>query len=410
MVKTIALVGTFDSKDEDYQFVRALIIKKGHHVLTINTGILGTTALFPVDIEAKEIAKKGGTSLSILQEAKDRGSSIPVMCAGAKLIVGELYEQEKIHGIFGMGGSGGTAMVTAAMQSLPIGFPKLCISTLAVNDTTGWVGSKDIMMMPSVVDVAGVNSISQKIYTQAVGAICGMVEQEIISQSQLKPIVAASMYGNTTTCVDRCRHLLSQKGYEVIVFHATGTGGKSMEDLVEQGLIDGVLDITTTEWADEICGGILSAGSSRLDAPGLSKIPHLVVPGCIDMCNFGNRKTIPKKYDDRLFYEWNPSVTLMRTSIEENFEMGKIFAEKANKSPAPVAFLIPLKGFSMLDSLNEDNEAQLFWDPEANQAFIKGLESKLRSDIPIVKTDHNINDEEFSQEASQMFLNMMNQN
>jgi uncharacterized protein (UPF0261 family) len=301
-----------------------------------------------------------------------------------------------------MGGTGGTAVITAGMRTLPIGLPKVMISTAASGDTSIYVGTRDIVMFPSVVDVAGVNRISRQIFTKAAGAICGMVESQVDQPKEEKPIIVASMFGNTTPCVDRCREALTKKGYEVLVFHATGTGGKTMESLVEDGLVEAVLDITTTEWADELCGGVFSAGNTRLEAAGKLGTPHLIVPGCVDMVNFGPKDTVPAKYAGRLFYEWNPSVTLMRTTPEENAEMGKIFAQKANVAKGDVAFLLPLKGVSMLDS-----EGGLFWSPEADLAMFKAIKSNLRQGIEVVEMDVNINDPGFADKAVEMLLKMM---
>ena len=322
-----------------------------------------------------------------------------VMSDGAAIVVRRLYDDGRFDGILGMGGTGGTSVITSGMQSLPIGVPKVMVSTAASGDTSAYVGTRDIAMFPSVVDVAGVNRISRPIFTRAAGAICGMVESEPEATSEEKPIIAASMFGNTTDCVDRCREALTGKGYEVLVFHATGTGGKTMEGLIDDGLVEAVLDITTTEWADEICDGVFSAGPTRLDAPGKAGIPHLIVPGCIDMANYGARDTVPERYKDRMLYEWNPSVTLMRTNADENRRMGEIFAEKANASSSPIAILIPLKGVSILDG-----DGEMFCDRGADQAMFDALKSNLRDDIPVVEIDCNINDEAFSAKAVEMML------
>jgi uncharacterized protein (UPF0261 family) len=384
MKKTILLIGAFDTKSAEYQFVRDLIAKQGFDVMTMNTGVLGTTDLFPIDIEADEIASAGGGDIEKLRSKKDRGSAMKIMCDGAAKVARKLHDDKRIHGIFGMGGTGGTTVVTTAMKTLPVGFPKVCVSTAASGDTSAYVGTKDITMIPSIVDVAGINRISRLIFTRAAGAICGMTAMECAPAGKEKPIIAASMFGNTTACVDRARENLSKKGYEVLVFHATGTGGKTMESLVAEGLVDAVLDITTTEWADTICGGVFDAGPERLDAPGKRGVPHLIVPGCIDMCNFGPKGTVPAKYNGRLFYEWNPNVTLMRTTPDENHRMGEIFAEKANRAKGPVAFLLPLRGVSILDSINEKGEKQLIWDTKADAAFVQRMKGKLSPSIPVV--------------------------
>jgi uncharacterized protein (UPF0261 family) len=254
--------------------------------------------------------------------------------------------------------------------------------------------------------VAGINRISRIIFSRAAGAICGMVETDIPESSEDRPVIAVSMFGNTTPCVNACVADLTTQAYEVLVFHATGTGGKTMESLIREGLVDAVLDITTTEWADTVCGGVFDAGPERLDAAGQRGIPHLIVPGCVDMANFGGMDTVPEKYKKvkRTFYEWTPSVTLMRTNKEENEKMGKTFAEKANAAKGPVAFLIPLKGVSMLDSDN-----QPFCDREADKAMFDAIKANVREGIKVVEMDNNINDPEFSARAVEMMLALIKQ-
>jgi uncharacterized protein (UPF0261 family) len=403
-MKKICLIGAFDTKGREYGFVRQRILDRGHEVLTVNTGIMGSTDLFPVDVEADKVAEAGGDSLAALRKKKDRGAAMKTMCAGAPAIVKALHDDGRLSAIVGMGGTGGTTVVTAAMRALPIGFPKVCVSTAASGDVAAYVGTKDIAMIPSIVDVAGINRVSRVVFSRAAGAICGMVEADAGGAEEDKPVVTASMFGNTTECVEACMEKLGAIGYEVLVFHATGTGGKTMESLVREGLVDAVLDITTTEWADTICGGVFDAGTTRLDAPGEMGIPHLVVPGCVDMANFGGMEEVPEKYKKakRTFYEWNPSVTLMRTNREENERMGRIFAAKANAARGPVAFLIPLKGVSILDG-----DGELFCDREADQAMFDALKAHLKKDIEVVDIDHNINDPQFSAKAVEMLLDLI---
>ena len=248
-MKNICLIGAFDVKDAEYAFVRQQILDKGHKVISVNAGVLGTTEIFPVDIEADKIAEAGGSSIVQLREKKDRGEAMKVMSAGAAIFVRTLYDEGKFDGIMGMGGSGGTSIITAAMRVLPIGVPKVCVSTVASSDVSGYVGTKDITMIPSIVDVAGINRISKIIFTRAASAICGMVETDLSQNSEDKPVITASMFGNTTECVNDCMKKLTAEGYEVLVFHCTGVGGMTMESLVKEGLVDAVLDITTTEWA-----------------------------------------------------------------------------------------------------------------------------------------------------------------
>lgn len=408
MAKKVVVVGAFDTKGAEYKFIVDLIKGKDYKVITVNTGVMGSTDLFPVDINADEVALAGGTDIETLRKANDRGRAITVMSDGVANVVQNLFEKEKFDGIIGMGGTAGTNVVTSSMKLLPYGLPKICVSTVASGDVSPYVGISDVIMIPSLVDISGLNALSTTIFTNAVGALTGMISmpKSTATKGSVKPTIAASMFGNTTPCIDACREALNKKGYEVLVFHATGAGGKTMEKLVEEGVVQGVLDLTTTEWADTVCGGVFDAGPTRLDAAGKVGVPHLISPGCIDMCNFGNPDTIPSKYKDRLFYKWNPQVTLMRTTPEENRKMGEVFAEKANKSKGKVAFLIPKKGYSMLDSV-KGNEPQLFWDTAADQAFIDGLKSKLKTGIKVEEIDANINDPAFSQKAVEMFLNMM---
>jgi uncharacterized protein (UPF0261 family) len=400
MDKTIAIIGALDTKGQEFSFLKEEIEKRGCRTLVVDTGVLGGLYFKP-DISRSQVAEAGGSDLGQLLERKDRGEAMAVMTKGVAEITRELFKNGQIDGIISMGGGGGTVIGTSAMRALPVGFPKLMVSTLASGDTAPYVGTTDITMMPSVVDVAGVNRISRRIFTNAAGAICGMVQGEV-DESGDKPLIAASMFGNTTTAVDQAREIMEAKGYEVLVFHATGTGGQTMEALVADEYITGVLDITTTEWADEICGGVLSAGPHRLEAAANTGIPQVVVPGCIDMCNFWARDTVPEKYSQRTFYEWNPNVTLMRTTPEENQRMGEIFAEKLNAATAPVAVLIPLKGYSQLDL----EGGPFFW-PEANQAFIDALKSSLREDIPVTELDYDINAPEFSSQVAETLLAML---
>jgi len=400
------MIGAFDTKGAEYACVREHIMARGHAVLAVNTGVLGSTKLFPVAVEAEQVVAAGGGDLAQVRAQQDRGSAMKAMCAGAPAVVKALYDQGSIDGIIGMGGTGGTTVVTAAMRALPVGVPKVCVSTAASGDVAPYVGTTDITMMPSIVDVAGINRVSRIIFARAAGAICGMLEMEVPAAAADRPVIAASMFGNTTACVNACVEQLSARGYEVLVFHATGAGGRTMEGLVREGLVDAVLDITTTEWADTVCGGVFDAGPERLSAAGERGIPHLIVPGCVDMVNFGAPASVPEQYRQaqRVFYEWNPSVTLMRTNAEENTAMGKVFAEKANAAKGPVAFLIPLRGVSILDG-----DGQPFCDRASDAALTRALKAHLRTGIPVVELDANINDPDFADEAVAMMLELIAQ-
>lgn len=401
MTKTVAIVGALDTKGAEFAFLKAEIAKRGCRTLVINMGVLGEPAFTP-DVDAAVVAEAGGVKLEELIAKKDRGEAMRVMARGISHVVRKLYDEGKFDAIISMGGSAGTVIATSGMRSLPIGVPKLMVTTLASGDTSPYVGTSDIVMMPTVVDVAGLNRISRMIFAYAAGAVCGMVMSEIERPREEKPLIAATMFGNTTRAVNHARQIMEANGYEVLVFHATGVGGKTMEMLIDSGFIAGVLDITTTEWVDEICGGVLSAGPTRLEASAKAGIPQVIVPGCLDMCNFWAPETVPEKYKDRLFYRWNPNVTLMRTTPEENARLGEIFAEKLNAAKGPVVVLIPTQGWSELDAPDKP-----FWWPEADQAFIDSLKRHLRADIPVILIDHNINDPEFSGKVAETLLELL---
>jgi uncharacterized protein (UPF0261 family) len=367
----------------------------------IDVGVFGGSSFHP-DVTAEEIAAAGGRPLADLVAVRDRGQAMQVMSQGAAVLVKRLHEEGRFDGLIALGGGGGTAIAATAMRALPVGFPKLLVSTLASGNMGSYVGTTDITVMPAVVDVAGLNRISRAVFHNAAGAICGMVTGEEPSAPEDRPLVAVTMFGNTTRAVDNARKILEQHGYEVLVFHATGTGGRTMETLIENGYFTAVLDITTTEWADEVCGGVLSAGRTRLEAAIRQGVPEVVTPACIDMCNFWGPETVPARYKGRLFYQWNPNVTLMRTNVQENTRMGEIFAEKLNAAIGPLVVMIPMGGFSEMDC-----PGQPFWCPEADQAFLGALRKNLRSDIPLEVSGKPVNDPEFSSRTAERLLELI---
>jgi uncharacterized protein (UPF0261 family) len=321
------------------------------------------------------------------------------MTNAAAVFCVKLVAEKKIDGIISLGGGGGTAIGTAAMRALPVGFPKLMVSTLAASESAPvYMGVKDVTMMPSIVDVVGLNRISRKIFSNAAGAICGMVETST-PKAKDKPIIVASMFGNTTDCVNHAKGILEAAGYEVLVFHATGTGGRTMESLIETDMVSGVLDITTTEWADEHVGGILGAGPTRLEAAARHGVPAIVAPGCLDMVNFGEPESVPAKFEDRKFYYHNPQVTLMRTTHEECATLGKIIAEKLNLSTGPVTVLLPTRAISMISAKGEP-----FHNSAADKALFSSARENLRKDIEIIEKDCAINDSEFAEACAQTLL------
>jgi uncharacterized protein (UPF0261 family) len=401
MAKTVVIVGTLDTKGKEFAFIKDLIRKEGHNTLVVDFGVMGEPVFKP-DITRAEVAGAGGGDLAVLASGEHKDLAMKSMAAGLGVIVKRLHDEGKLQGIIGMGGTGGTSIATAAMRTLPVGIPKVMVSTVGGGDVSAYAGTKDITFIPSIVDVAGINRISRQIYSNAAGAIAGMVKGEVIPDVSEKPLVAASMFGNTTVCVDHARGILENEGYEVLVFHATGTGGKTMESLIGDGYIAASMDITTTELADYVCGGVLSAGPERCTAASKAGIPAVLVPGCVDMANFGGIETLPQKYSGRNLYEWNPNVTLMRTNIEENIRMGEMIAAAANASTAPVTVLFPLKGVSMLDS-----PGNRFWDPEADKACFDTIKKNLKPGIRMIEMDNNINDPAFSEKVAMTLLEML---
>lgn len=397
---TIAVLGTLDTKGEEHAFVAAQIKRRGHQVLVIDVGILDRPSFTP-DINREEVAAAAGIDLSVVLQKKDRGEAVSAMSKAAPLVLLRLVEEGKIAGVISLGGGGGTAIGTAAMRALPIGFPKVMVSTLASGNTAQYVGVKDIVMFPSIVDVAGLNRISRMILTRAAGAICGMVESPL-EESPDRPVIVASMFGNTTQAVQAARKILEEAGYEVLVFHATGVGGRTMESLIETGLVAGVLDLTTTEWADEFVGGFLSAGPQRLEAAARGGVPAVVSVGCLDMVNFHGPETVPSKFAGRNFYPHNPQVTLMRTTPEECAGIGRVVAEKLNLSTGPVSVLLPLRGVSVISGAG-----QKFHDPVADRSLFDAIKGHLRPGIRVREMDCAINDEEFARACAEELLDLI---
>ena len=395
---TVALIGTFDTKGEEFSFLRERIESAGLRTLMIDVGVLGSPP-FQADISREEVAAAANENLSALQAERDRGRSVAAMAVGAKAIVARLFAQGAIHGVVSLGGSAGTAIATTAMRGLPYGFPKLMVSTVASGDVKPYVGISDICMMPSVLDIAGLNHVSRLIIGNAAGAICGMVAKQPASAIDQKPTIAATMFGVTTPCVTAARHILEEKGYEVLVFHATGAGGMAMEQLIEDGAIRAVLDITTTELADHLVGGVFSAGPHRLEAAARKGTPQLVCPGAIDMVNFGPAATVPAQFQSRNLHIHNPGVTLMRTTPEECAEIGRMTADKLNRATGPVTVLIPLRGVSAIDKIGGP-----FYSQEALNAYRSALKESLSPTIRLVELDAHINDEEFALAAANLLL------
>lgn len=400
--KKVVVLGTFDTKGKEYDYLIKCIKKTGAQVISVNAGIFDNPYL-RADISNEEVAKAGGSDIELLKQA-DRGSSVDVMMKGAAKVVVDLYRKGELGGIVSLGGTAGTTIGTYAMKALPVGIPKLQVSTVASGDTRPYVGAKDITMMYSVVDISGLNSISRKIIANAAFAISGMVRNETEqSQDSDKPLIAATMFGVTTPCVTKAREYLESQGYEVLVFHATGTGGQSMEALIEGGFIKGVLDITTTEWCDELFGGVMGAGPNRLDAAGKKGIPQVVSTGALDMVNFGPIDTVPEKYKNRKLYKHNATVTLMRTTVEENEQLGAIIAKKLNLSKGACALFLPLKGVSLIDI-----EGKPFYGKKEDIALFNSIRKNIDTGVvELIEIDTDINDEKFALEMAKKLESML---
>lgn len=403
-MKTIAIAGTFDTKGTEFLYVKTLVEKLGLTPYMIHTGVF--EPVLEPDVANGEIAAAAGYDIAEIVKRKDRAMATEALSKGMEILVPKLYKEGKFDGILSFGGSGGTSLVTPAMRALPIGVPKVMVSTMASGNVSQYVGTSDIIMMPSIVDVAGLNKISKTIFKNAVLAIAGMVgmgEKLAETQEDAKPMIAATMFGVTTPCVDRAKACLEEKGYEVLVFHATGTGGKTMETLINAGFFEGVLDLTTTEWCDEIVGGVLAAGDSRCEAAVKCGVPQVVSVGACDMVNFGPMDTVPEQFASRKLYKHNPTVTLMRTTEEENRKIGAALASRWNQARTRMTVLLPAKGVSMIDA-----EGQPFDGPQERAALFGAIRGGIDNEkVEVIETDHHINDKEFAELAAAKLLELL---
>jgi uncharacterized protein (UPF0261 family) len=387
---TVVLVGTLDTKGAEYAYLRRRLEDAGLRVLLVDVGTLGAPTVTP-DVSREEVAAAAAVDLSALGAAGDRGAAVSAMIRAAPVVVRRLHDEGRCSGVLAAGGSGNTAIATAAMRALPVGIPKLMVSTMASGDTAAYVGVSDVVMMPSVTDVAGLNSVSARVLANAAAAMAGMVTAAPVDATAHGPVVAATLVGVTTPGVTAAREDLERRGYEVVTFHATGTGGRAMEELVDSGFLAGVLDLTTTELADELVGGVLSAGPHRLEAAGRRGIPQVVSLGALDMVNFGPRETVPARFADRTFHVHNPSVTLMRTTPDECAELGRRLARKLCAATGPVAVFVPLRGVSALSV-----EGGPFHDRAADEALFAALRAGLAPHVERYELNTDVNDPEFA--------------
>jgi uncharacterized protein (UPF0261 family) len=385
------VIGTLDTKGVEYAYFCDRIRGHGVQVVLVDAGVLSEPPYRP-DITRQEVAGAAGADVEELAAKRDRGAALEAMGRGAAEIVRHLYEDGKLDGLTGLGGTGGTAIVTCAMRRLPVGVPKLMLSTVASGDTRPYVGASDLAMMYSVVDIAGINRVSAEVMTNAAGAIAGMAQASTPSFVDTRPIVGASMFGVTTPCVTAAIERLEELGYEVLVFHQTGIGGRSMEELMTAGFITAALDVTTTELCDALAGGVWPAGADRLEVAGRLGLPQVVSLGGLDMVNVGPMETLPERFQDRKLYEHSPAMTLARTTADECVELGRMIARKLNAAKGPTALFIPTRGISLIAT-----EGQVFHDPDADRALVESLRKNIDSSrVEIHELELDINASAFA--------------
>jgi uncharacterized protein (UPF0261 family) len=395
----IWVIGTLDTKSEAIEYLAHRIRAHGQRPVVVDVSLAEVPSPSPpVNISAAQVAAAGGADLADLQ-AMSRSAAMRHMMTGAAATLLDGHRRGEVRSVVAVGGSGGTAIVSHAMRALPIGVPKLIVSTVAAGDMREYVGSSDIGMLSSVVDIMGLNSILERVLRNAAAGIVGMSEMRPDTERPRRRVVALTSFGVTTPCVQRCRALLEARDLEVLVFHARGSGGRAMEDLIRAGEIHAVLDVTTTELADEVAGGMMSAGPDRLDAAAAAGIPQVVVPGALDVVNFGAPDRVPEALRTRLLHAHNPNNIVMRTSAPELASVGRLMARKLNLASAPVEVLIPARGFS-----DYDREGGVFFDPAADGAFEAALRAELRPGVRVTTVDAHINDEPFADRCVERLL------
>ena len=391
---TVVLLGTLDTKGVEYAFFRDRVAEAGVDVIVVDTGILGAPLTEP-DVTRQEVAAAAGADVHALADAGDRSAAIETMGRGAAVVVGRLHAEGRLDAIGALGGTGGTAIATRAMRALPVGVPKLMVSTVASGDTSHYVGTTDVTMMPSVADVSGLNRVSAQIFANAARALAGMAAGPELPPVAEKPLIVASMWGVTTPCVTAARERLEELGYDVLVFHQTGTGGRSMEALIETGLVVGALDVTTTELADELCGGIWPSGPERLETAGRLGVPQVVSLGALDVIVVSSRglpDPMPERFDGRPMYLHDGILAATRATPEECRELAAVVARKLNAATGPTVLFVPLRGVSLLSL-----EGQLLHDPEGDEALFSTLREVVdRSKVEVHEIDADINDPAFA--------------
>ena len=403
MSKTIAIMATLDTKGEEVKYLKEQIERRGKKAFIIDMGLRGVPAAIPTDVTRDMLAEASGSTMAVV-EKKIRGEAIEIMVRGIAKVLRDLYEQGKFQGILAIGGLDGALLASAGLRALPLGVPKFLLTPIAEgNERFGtYIGTSDMIMMHSVIDILGINQISRKVFDNAVGALMGMVDMNVVPKLEGRNVIAATMYGNTTPAVMRAKDVLEQKGFEVVIFHPNGTGGMAMEELIEEGLVNAVLDMTPHEVVDHLFHGVHAGGPTRLEAAGKKGIPQVVVTGCLDFILLGPIANLEEKYKKRPLYYFNPAVTMVKMTLEERATVGRVVAEKLNMATGPTKVMIPLKGFCMYCHPGEP-----LHDPEGDRVLIETLKKHLRPQIPIREVDAHINDPEFADAAAAEMIELI---
>ena len=413
MARRVLVIGSLDTKAKELAYLRGRIEAEGMKILLMDVSCKAEQSEFPSDVSCRTIAREIGKEFEEIAHI-DKVSALKLMADGALKIAERMAAAGEFHGVIGLGGANGAEMACSVMRMLPVGFPKLMVTPVASGNVRPYVGTKDIMMMNSIGDIS-LNRITKRIISNAARAIANMAKAGPLEEEEVRPQICISTFGVTLPCVERAKSLLEEKGFEVIELHSSGTGGMALEELVRTGEMSGVLDITTSELVDELVGGMYSAGPHRVEAAGSVGIPQVISVGALDFGNFGAKETMPEKYKDRNFFFYTPSITLMRTNVEENRILGKTIAEKANRSTGPAAIIIPKKGFSALDRSGgpkmttiEGSTSGEWHDEMANSALIESIKDHLdTSKVKLVEVDAHINDPEFAEKAVDILVGMM---
>jgi uncharacterized protein (UPF0261 family) len=399
--RTIVVLGTMDTKGQEMDFVRAEIEKHGHRALLIDSGVVGQPR-GRGDVTREEVAKAGGRPLEELLKHPTREAAAPVMAKGAAKIVTELAARGEVHGIVSLGGTQGTTLSTAVMRQLPYGFPKVMVSTVASGNVAPFVDIKDITMMFPVTDILGLNPVSRKILSNAAGAVCGMAESDVRLETGGRPLVGVTTVGITTQGAMTAVRVLEEAGYETIVFHAVGTGGRAMEALIKEGVIKAVLDLATIEVANEMYHALLAAGPDRLTVAAGLGLPQVLCPGAVAILVYGSPESIPREYQGRKYVAHSPLITDIRLNKTEQVAVAREIARRLRGNQGPCTFMIPRKGFDAYSA-----EGQDFWDPEADEAFVATLKAELPPTVTVVERDAEINDPDFAAEAARRLIEAM---